>query len=157
MTKWLTTIALTLTLATAGTAAADDAAKIQACEKVKAGVSKQQDKCPDQAAAAAKLTCTADTAPQMKTLFEACLKAVTKKPAAGSKVVSCKGLDEGGAVIAETTGETTSKCGKALTPLLTDKLCAGLTASKAVKYQFVRDNGKPVKSSLYCRKPKASR
>ena len=148
--------ALALSLSLAGTALADDSAQIQACEKVKAGVSKN-DKCPDQAAAAAKLTCSASTAPQMKTLFDECMKVITKKPAAGAKSVSCKGLDESGALIAETTAETTTKCGKALTPMLTEKLCpADLEKSKTVKYQFVRENGKPVKSSLYCKKAKAA-
>lgn len=155
MTKLFTALAISLSLAAAGTAAADDSAQIAACEKVKAGVSKN-DKCPDQAAAAKALTCSAQTAPQMKTLFDECMKAITKKPAAGGASVSCKALDESGAVIAEGTGATTSKCGKALTPTITEKLCAGVTASKAVKYQFVRENGKPVKSSVFCKKPKAA-
>ena len=154
MTKLFTALAVSFTLAGAAPALADDTAQIRACEKVKAGVS-TNDKCPDQAAAAAKLTCSAQTAPQMKTLFDECMKVITKKPAAGGKSVTCKGLDESGAVIAETSAETTTRCGKALTPMLAAKLCpADLEKSKVVKYQFVREDGKPVKSSLYCKKAK---
>jgi hypothetical protein len=158
MTKWFACLAftatLTFTLGLGGTALADDTTdkQIAACEKIRGGVAKNA-KCPDQAKTAAAMTCTAQTAPQAKTLFDECLKVITAKPAAGSKTVTCKGLDESGAELATATGPTTIKCGKALAAELTAKLCDG-TASKAVKYQFVRESGKPVKSSLYCKKAK---
>jgi len=154
MTKSLTGLALALSLVLATAAVADPAAdkQIAACEKIRTGIAKNT-KCPDQAKAASELTCSAATAPQVKTLFDDCMKVLTAKPAAGSKVVTCKGLDDAGAELASATGATTMKCGKELTAALTAKLCDGKTAH-AVKYQFQREDGKPVKSSLYCKKAK---
>src|SRR5436853_1438758 len=113
MTKSLTGLALTLSLAFATTAVADPAAdkQIAACEKIRTGIAKNT-KCPDQAKAASELTCSAATAPQVKTLFDDCMKVLTTKPAAGSKVVTCKGLDDAGAELASATGASTLKCGK---------------------------------------------
>ena len=154
MTKSLTGLALTLSLVLGTTAVADPTAdkQIAACEKIRTGIAKNT-KCPDQAKAASELTCSAATAPQVKTLFDDCMKVLTAKPAAGSKTVTCKGLDDSGAELATATGATTSKCSKELTAALTAKLCDGKT-SHAVKYQFQREDGKPVKSSLYCKKAK---
>jgi len=157
MTKSLTGLALTLSLVLGATAVADPAAdkQIAACEKIRTGIAKNT-KCPDQAKAASELTCSAATAPQVKTLFDDCMKVLTANTGAGGgtgKETKCKGLDESGAELASATGATTSKCGKALTTALTAKLCDGKT-SHAVKYQFQREDGKPVKSSLYCKKAK---
>src|SRR6185295_1963826 len=55
-----------------------DETKVKGCESLRTAMSKNKN-CPDQNAAAAKITCTKDTFAQMQTLFSDCSKAVKDK------------------------------------------------------------------------------
>jgi hypothetical protein len=159
-------IASTTTLATADDAAKKaeaqkkiDEAKVKGCEAFKGIVVKAKG-CPDQSAAAAKVTCTVATAAEMNTLYADCTKAQkektdaklaeTKAKAAAPKDISCKAVDEGGASFYDKDNEKMTGCMKEVkAAAITAKCTAGV---KKAKVTYTYASKKPLPMTVFCPK-----
>jgi hypothetical protein len=152
-----------------------DEAKAKGCAGVQKYLAAQAKACPDEAAEAKPIVCSAAEYARMQALNVRCadkLKAgVGKKtggpatttpatpattpatpandaPAAGDKN-SCKALDPAdGSVIAQDTGTKPGECMKKLKEAVTRLKCP---AAKKFKYSFVRGTGKPLFQLVICK------
>jgi len=156
-----------------------DENKAKGCESLKTILSKQAKQCPDEAAAAAQVQCSAAAYAQVSKLQFACadrvraaakaLKTGTATPAAPAATPgtpgtpaapapsamsdknSCRALDDAGGVIAQETTAKPSDCMKKLKEAVIKLKCAGAPGA-SIKYQFVRGAGKPLFQLARCPK-----
>lgn len=142
-----------------------DDAKVKGCEVIKATLAKSKS-CPDQGAAAAKVTCSPATYAEITQLNDACAQilkdagnaaaakasASSSKPSTAGKTVTCAATTLDGAPLGEATGASSSACRTQLTQTLTASACDG--SAKLVKYLYRKDAGKPTKAYLACKKAK---
>lgn len=137
-----------------------DEAKVKGCEAFK-GIVVKAKHCPDQSAAAAKVTCTVATAPEMNQLYADCNKAATDKTnaklaeskakAAAPKDTSCKASDEGGAEIYNTDNPKMTGCMKEVKAAAIKARCT--EGVKKVKVTYSYAGRKPLNLTAFCPKP----
>lgn len=132
-----------------------DEAKVKGCEAVKTYLGKQK-ACTDQAAAAAKITCSASTFADMNALNADCSKALQGKAAAAAtpkapaaKNTTCKITDDSGAAVSENASSTFTGCMKDAKAAGKAKCAPGVKKVK-LTYQFA--DKKPLASTTLCPK-----
>ncbi len=136
-----------------------DEAKVKGCEAFK-GIVVKAKHCPDQSAAAAKVTCTVATAPEMNTLYAGCNKALedktdaklaaSKARAAAPKDTSCKATDEGGAELYNTDNPRMTGCMKEVKAAAIKARCT--EGVKKVKVTYIHAGKKPLDLTAFCPK-----
>jgi hypothetical protein len=156
-----------------------DAAKKETCEKVVKFLGGQEAKCPDEAAEAKKLTCTAATFAKANDLNAACMKKMTAKPAdkgagsgdkpadkgAGSAadkpadkpaetagVPKCRALDlkDNKVVIEEAEDKLATKCIRLLGDKLQKHWCSA--ENKGKKFDYMTDYDQTVGTGAKAKK-----
>jgi hypothetical protein len=162
--KKILMVALGCLLSTASLAAADDAEakraeaqkkvdeiKVKGCESWKAVVVKSKT-CPEQSAAAAKLTCTVATYPEMQTLFAKCYEApkTATRPPAAAKDTSCKATDDAGASFYDTDQPRMTACMKEVKAAAVKARCAA--GVRKTKVTYVYAGRKPLPMTVFCPK-----
>jgi len=136
-----------------------DEAKVKGCEAFK-GIVVKAKHCPDQSAAAAKVTCTVATAPEMTALYADCNKALkdktdaklaeSKAKAAAPKDTSCKASDEGGAELYNTDNPKMTGCMKEVKAAAIKARCT--EGVKKVKVTYIYAGKKPLNMTAFCPK-----
>ncbi len=151
-----------------------DKAKAETCEKVKTALTtKLNSKCPDQAAEAAKVTCSAAEFKHVNDLNTACMQALSgkgTKAAADAKAAkeappataeapapaaldknACQATDPAdGSVLASATAEKSMDCRNQIKEAVTKAKCT--EGVKKFKFNYQRGSGKPSSSTVYCKK-----
>ena len=136
-----------------------DETKVKGCETFKAQLAKNKT-CPDQTAAAAKVTCTPATYNEMSKLFTDCAAASnakaqataaeSKAKAAAPKDISCRATDEGGAGFYDTDNPRMTGCMKEVKAAAIKSKCpAGV---KKTKVTYVYAGKKPLPMTVFCPK-----
>jgi len=156
MTSMYRLVAISLLLA--GTARADDKATTDACEKGKKTILAEEAKgrCKAEAAEAAKITCSPQTAQQVTDLVAKC---------AASGPPKCRALDatDGKTVLAEAADKLSTECAKLLVGKLQQSWCTADNKGKKLDYLTEYDHvlgagkwAKPVKgtkAAFTCKTP----
>jgi hypothetical protein len=135
------------------------------CPGLKKYLDAQKKACPDEAAEAAKVTCSAvsdyDKVQALNVKCSEKLKADAGKkieqakagkatdPAAEALKSSCKATDESGAILAEASDKSYMGCKKKLDEVVKKKNCK--EGVKKFKYTFQRADGKPMSSTVFCK------
>jgi hypothetical protein len=139
-----------------------DKVKADTCLKTQAFIAKQKDKCPDAAAEAAKLACTAADFKRMNELNTACLQAMTAPktksgttapataPADVAPASSCSAADEDGNVIATATADKATDCRNQIKEAVSKAKCT--EGVKKFKFMYSRGGAKPSSSTVFCKK-----
>lgn len=136
-----------------------DEGKIKGCEAFKKIVVNAKH-CPDQSAAAAKVTCTVATAAEMNTLYADCNKALQdrtatklaehKAKAAAPKDTSCKATDEGGGSVYDADNPKMTGCMKEVKAAAIKAKCAAGVKKTKVTYAYA--GRKPLPMTVFCPK-----
>jgi hypothetical protein len=130
--------------------------KIKGCEALKKTLAKNK-LCPDQGAAATKVTCSVAGFDEIVAINNQCVAILKEKGNAAKaastaakekKTSTCKATDAGGAVLAEATTEKSSDCRKQIKAAVTKAGCT--PGVKKVDYTFALDAQKPMKSLVIC-------
>jgi hypothetical protein len=137
-----------------------DDAKIKGCEAVKTALGKNK-MCPDQGAAAAKVTCTPAAFAEVTALNDQCVKLLKDKAtAAKDKAVAakdrppasadrpCKASDEGGASVLDATSPKLTACMKDAKAAGEAKCTAGV---KKLKLTYTWGDSKPMSLTVRCK------
>jgi hypothetical protein len=136
-----------------------DEGKVKGCEAFKGLLAKNKT-CPDQTAAAAKITCTPATYNEMSKLFTDCSAAsqaksaaaadAAKAKAAAPKDISCKATDDAGASFYDQDNARMTGCMKEVKAAAVKAKC-GAGAKKA-KVTYAYAGKKPLNMTVLCPK-----
>ena len=136
-----------------------DEGKVKGCEAFKAQLAKNKS-CPDQTAAAAKVTCTPATYNEMSKLFTDCSAAsqaktaaaldAAKAKAAAPKDISCKATDDAGASFYDQDNDRMTGCMKEVKAAAIKAKCT--EGVKKTKVTYVYASKKPLPMTVFCPK-----
>jgi hypothetical protein len=131
-----------------------DEGKVKGCEAFKAQLAKNKT-CPDQTAAAAKITCTPATFNDMSKLFTDCAaasqaKATAPRPPAAPKDISCKATDDAGASFYDQDNARMTGCMKEVKAAAIKAKCTAGVKKTKVTYAYA--SKKPLPMTVFCPK-----